>query len=345
MNSEEECMRRIQNVVEDLKVTPGRASGYDVKGKLLLAGDATIGFKLSHFATTLFVELESLGGRSQLWLEEVARLADVPCGELQEMVGLPLTNPSGSLTDLEYGPWSARVAYDDGERIFELDFLIDSERCSLIETKHGALETFVDICSVGRESMRQRGIRLRQEKNYDGALEAFNEALRKRPNDIVTTFNRALLLEHNTRDLESAHHDYSFVIAHTTPNSELHLKCRKARAQILALVGDHSSALEDWTVYLSAYPDAFNARLDRGRSLTRLKRYEEALSDFDLALSIEGFVYDEVHELRAIALAEMGRHEQAEQAKALAEEERNRPNGLKEMFGDDLAKKMSKLFR
>ena len=156
-----------------------------------------------------------------------------------------------------------------------------------------------------------------EEDNWEAALDAYNEAIRLKP-DVVAYNNRG-----NAKDIlgqhEAALADYNEAIRLKPDYAYAHNGRGIARGNL----GQHEAALVDYNEAIRLKPDMVEARYNRGNVKRDLGQYEAALEDYDKAIELKPD-YAEAHNNRGIVKSGLGRLDEAredyQKALALAQE-------------------------
>lgn len=122
-------------------------------------------------------------------------------------------------------------------------------------------------------------ILMRSKKDYEGALEAMNEAIKLEPSYSGYFINRAYI-KYNLDDYFGAMADYDYAISLDPASLEGHFN----RALLLAEVGDNNKAIEDFNYVLKSHPDNFMAHYNRAMLYYRTGQYNKAVADYDAVL-------------------------------------------------------------
>eukprot|EP00667_Euglena_gracilis_P001356 EG_transcript_1355 len=128
-----------------------------------------------------------------------------------------------------------------------------------------------------------------QSNDHHGALNAYTELLRLKPDDHVALTNRGLLLMNYAQDIQDyveAEQDLSQAIE-AAPSTKSSLDVLQARAYLRAVhLGDTSGALDDLDEALEVSPNsiAFN---NRAMVYMSMEQYDKAITDLNEAINLD----------------------------------------------------------
>ncbi len=115
--------------------------------------------------------------------------------------------------------------------------------------------------------------------NYKEAIRLYTEAIGKDPEFKEAYNNRGVAL-YKSGHYAEALNDYTFAIVQIDPT---YTDAYKNRFEVNLVSGSYQRALEDAEYLATVYPDSAYTYLYQGLALTDLKRYDEAISKFDMA--------------------------------------------------------------
>lgn len=120
----------------------------------------------------------------------------------------------------------------------------------------------------------------RSHKDFQGSLEAMDEAIKLEPRYSGYFINRAYI-KYNLDDYFGAMADYDYAIGLDPTSLEGHFN----RALLLAEVGDNNKAIDDFNYVLKSHPDNFMAHYNRAMLYFRTGQYKKAIADYDAVLA------------------------------------------------------------
>ncbi len=118
-----------------------------------------------------------------------------------------------------------------------------------------------------------------QNKDYEGALAAMDEAITLEPRNASFFINRAYV-KYNLDDYFGTMADYDYAISLEPTSVEAHFN----RGLLRAEVGDNNKAIEDFDYVIKARPEDFMAHYNRAMLYYRTGQYRNAVSDYDVIL-------------------------------------------------------------
>ncbi len=118
-----------------------------------------------------------------------------------------------------------------------------------------------------------------QEKDYEGALKAMDEAITLEPRNVGYFINRAYI-KYNLDDYFGTMADYDYAISLDPMSLEGHFN----RGLLRAEVGDNNKAIEDFDFVIASHPDDFMAHYNRAMLYYRTGQYRKAIGDYDVIL-------------------------------------------------------------
>jgi tetratricopeptide (TPR) repeat protein len=127
----------------------------------------------------------------------------------------------------------------------------------------------------------ERAFERMEKKNWKGALEDYNEAIRIDSTNEEYILNRGIVKE-KLKDFAGAHTDYSKALE-LKPDFE---KAWLNRGNLLSRQNKLAEAIQDYTVAIFYYPDYASAYYNRGITYHRMKKNESACSDIKKAESL-----------------------------------------------------------
>ena len=128
----------------------------------------------------------------------------------------------------------------------------------------------------------KRGDELYEAKNYQSALELFDELINKFPNESKAWSGRAAPRT-NLNKLFEAIEDCNHAINLDPSNEEAWYN----KATALMTIGDYSSALQDCNEAIEIMPENDKSWFLRGSIFSKLNQYEDALADYNKAIDID----------------------------------------------------------
>jgi len=142
------------------------------------------------------------------------------------------------------------------------------------------------------EGFVKKGIAKAEKENYQGALDAFNQALELNPENKETYFARAFYAKENLGDYEGAMEDYNTVIE--MDNNDNDARAYSQLGHVKTKMKDYKSAITDFEKALSLDPS--DPYIYRNRALLFVEINNTPMICFDLKKSLElGYTekYDE----------------------------------------------------
>ncbi|MBW4641660.1 MAG: tetratricopeptide repeat protein [Goleter apudmare HA4340-LM2] len=121
-----------------------------------------------------------------------------------------------------------------------------------------------------------------QQGDYQGAIAAYEEALRKNPNHPDAYFQRAIAY-YDLENYQAAYEDLSQVVRLTPKSSIAYMN----RGLTLDLLQRNQEAMKDYTQAISLNPDYAAAYLNRGALKNELGDYQKGLDDLNQAISLK----------------------------------------------------------
>ena len=132
----------------------------------------------------------------------------------------------------------------------------------------------------------ERGFIRMEQKNWKGALDDYNEAVRIDSTNEEYLLNRALIRE-KLKDMKGAYHDYSKAIS-LKQNFE---KAWLNRGNLLSRLNRLDEAIEDYTIAIFYFPEYATAYYNRSVAYHRQKKLNEACKDLKQAETL-GYAVD-----------------------------------------------------
>ena len=139
----------------------------------------------------------------------------------------------------------------------------------------------------------------------DDAVLAFNECIKREPNDADALYGRGRALDEMGR-YRSAIADFTKAIEFVPTDADAY--CGRGRA--LDELGRHRMAIADFTKAIGCDPNDAAAYCGRGRALDELGRHRLAIADFTMAIGIDPNDVDAYCD-RGYALDELGGYSEA----------------------------------
>jgi len=177
---------------------------------------------------------------------------------------------------------SANYYYKEGIEAFnESDYLKAEENfIKAIEKNEYRAEYYIDY-----------GMTLIMLEDYNQALEMFDRAMLDKDNEIVRKNNKLAMrgkgiLYYKSYDYINALEQFDKALS-ISELSELNLDILYYKASSEEKLGLYEKALESYTKILSEKDKDANTYSKRGNIYTKLKRYEEALLDYDKAIMLD----------------------------------------------------------
>jgi tetratricopeptide (TPR) repeat protein len=160
-----------------------------------------------------------------------------------------------------------------------------------------------DDIEASKRHYTKEGAKLHSLGKYKEAIDCFDKALEKKPDDFVTLFYKGLAF-YNLSKYDKALEWFDKAIMIKPDYAEAYYRKGQAlvnlgkdqkakRASPLRLYADRSfelsrieEAIECYNKALDIHPNYFEALKDKGLALDRLGRYEEAIECYDRALKV-----------------------------------------------------------
>jgi tetratricopeptide (TPR) repeat protein len=158
------------------------------------------------------------------------------------------------------------------------EFLSDAGRTdAALRDFHAA----ISLDETNSLAIHNRAVTLAQLEDFDSALSDFDRVIDLNPGLAVAYRNRAeLLAAHGS--MEEAVEDYTRAIEGSPEDAEL----LRARAHAWQYLGEFDRALEDLNLAIQSAPEP-QSYVQRGNLMASQCKFDEALSDFQRALSID----------------------------------------------------------
>ena len=149
------------------------------------------------------------------------------------------------------------------------------------------------------------GNRKYQERDYQGAIDDYGQAIRLKPDFAEAYGNRGNVKSRLNR-YEDAIADYDQVLHHQPDYAEAYVNRGAAKNDL----GRYEEAIADYDQALRLQPDLAEAYSNRGTAWSDLGRHDEAITDCDQAIRLRPD-YAPAYSNRGIAKSYLGRHEDA----------------------------------
>ncbi len=138
------------------------------------------------------------------------------------------------------------------------------------------------IVMVGCSDERSReGDQLFNKQEYQKAIDAYNDYLEVRPNDLKTIYKRGRAYEELGNDTEAVS-DYRYVISKDAQYADAHLSL----GGYFYKINDYESALFHYDEAIAKDRSNAVGYLQKGKTNQKLGNLKEAMSDYNVAISI-----------------------------------------------------------
>lgn len=131
------------------------------------------------------------------------------------------------------------------------------------------------------ERFLNRGLEKLERRNYEGALQDFNQALALDPSHENTRISRGDLLLQK-REYQKAIEDYTQALEQNPTFAYTYL----SRGQAYEALGKHQEAISDYTQALEIYPEDGFGYSYRGAVYTQIGEHQKAMADLNKAIKL-----------------------------------------------------------